>query len=166
MADLEKIVSGAQTGADRAALDFAIERGIHHGGWCPRGRLAEDGPISMRYNLRETPTDKYPQRTEWNVRDSDGTVICSTGTVLKAGSKGTYELAKKLNKPVLHLCRDGGYPLPEQALLHFIRDRGIKVLNVAGPRGSEEPEVAAFVKDVLTKALGSAPQPASKPPVE
>ena len=71
----ERIVSGGQTGADRAALDWAIERGIPHGGWCPRGRRAEDGRIDRRYALRETPAHDYQQRTRWNVRDSDGTLI-------------------------------------------------------------------------------------------
>ncbi len=63
-----KIVSGGQTGADRAALDFAIAHGIPQGGWCPKGRKAEDGPIPDRYQLKETPSDNYAQRTEWNVR--------------------------------------------------------------------------------------------------
>ena len=71
------ILSGGQTGADRAALDFAIEYGLPHGGWCPRGRLAEDGPIDERYELTETPSHRYAQRTEWNVRDSDATVVFS-----------------------------------------------------------------------------------------
>ena len=74
---LKKIISGGQTGVDRAALDFAIEHDIPYGGWCPKGRKAEDGPIGSRYLLKETPTSTYPQRTEWNVRDSDGTVIFS-----------------------------------------------------------------------------------------
>src|SRR5512139_1952957 len=69
---VEKIVSGGQTGADRAGLDFAIEHGIPHFGWCPKGRKAEDGSIDWRYDLKETPSSDYPQRTEWNVRDSDG----------------------------------------------------------------------------------------------
>src|SRR5262245_64267849 len=72
-----KIVSGGQTGADRAALDWAIEHGFEHGGWCPLGRKAEDGAVPARYDLAETPTDRWEQRTEWNVRDSDGTVIRS-----------------------------------------------------------------------------------------
>ena len=71
------ILSGGQTGADRAALDFAIEFGLAHGGWCPRGRLAEDGPIDERYDLTETPSRRYNQRTEWNIRDSDATVVFS-----------------------------------------------------------------------------------------
>jgi hypothetical protein len=77
MALVEKIVSGGQSGADIAALDFAIERGIPHGGWCPRGRKAEDGTIDPRCNLQETPSGDYIQRTEWNARDSDGTVVFS-----------------------------------------------------------------------------------------
>ena len=70
-----KIISGGQTGVDRAALDVALELGLPCGGWCPRGRRAEDGPIDPRYPLTETPWDGYPQRTEWNVRDADGTLI-------------------------------------------------------------------------------------------
>jgi hypothetical protein len=72
-----KIVSGSQTGADRAALDWAIEHGIPHGSWCPKGRWAEDGPIDGRYQLQETSTENYVQRTKWNARDSDGTVVFS-----------------------------------------------------------------------------------------
>ena len=72
---IEKIISGGQTGADRAALDWAIWRNIPHAGWCPKGRKALDGPLDYRYNLEETPSGNYLQRTEWNARDSDGTVI-------------------------------------------------------------------------------------------
>ena len=100
MAGIEKLISGAQTGADRAALDFAIERGIPHGGWCPRGRKAEDGPIDPRYQLKETPSSGYIQRTEWHARDSDGTVVFSIAPVLTGGSKKTIELAHKHRKPV------------------------------------------------------------------
>ena len=82
MAGIEKIVAGGQTGADIAALDFAIERSIPHGGWCPLGRKAEDGTIDPRYTLKETPSSGYVQRTEWNVRDSDGTVGFSIAPVL------------------------------------------------------------------------------------
>lgn len=142
---IEKIISGAQTGADRSALDFAIERGIPHGGWCPKGRLAEDGPIDQRYQLKETPSADYQQRTDWNIRDSDGTVVFSIAPVLTGGSKKTVDLVRKHHKPGLHLWREGGVPSPEKALRRFIHDNGVKVLNVAGPRASEEPEVAAFV---------------------
>jgi hypothetical protein len=83
---IQKIVSGGQTGADRAALDYAIAIGIPHGGWCPKGRKAEDGPIDRRYALAETPRADCLQRTEWNVRDTDGTVIFTVGA--KAPGRG------------------------------------------------------------------------------
>jgi len=150
-----KLVSGGQSGADIAALDFAIEHGIAHGGWCPRGRLAENGTIDARYQLKETPSEEYPQRTEWNVRDSDGTVVFSIATILTGGSKKTVELAHRHHKPVIHIARDGGLASPEQDLMRFIRDYEIQVLNVAGPRASKEPEVYGFVKQVLDKALAA-----------
>jgi hypothetical protein len=70
-----KIVSGGQTGADRAALDWALAHSVACGGWCSKGRKAENGPIDPKYPLKETPSDVYIQRTEWNVRDSDATVV-------------------------------------------------------------------------------------------
>ncbi len=75
LANILKIVSGGQTRVDRAAIDWAIEHQVTHGGWCPKGRKAEDSVISARYNLIETLSSKYCQRTEWNAGDSDGTVI-------------------------------------------------------------------------------------------
>ncbi len=152
---LEKIVSGGQTGADRAALDFAIARGIPHGGWCPKGRLAEDGTIDASYELTETPTKTFRQRTEWNVRDSDGTVIFSTHAQLSGGSKRTAKFARLHHKPVLHLSRDDELPFLAESLRRFIQENEIKVLNVAGPRASKEPDVAAFVTEVLEKAFES-----------
>ena len=157
MAGIERIVSGAQSGADRAALDFAIAHRIPHGGWCPAGRKSEDGPINPRYKLQETPSSNYLQRTEWNARDSDGTVVFSVAPVLTGGSKKTVELAHKHQKPVIHIAQDGGPASPEQALLRFIQDNKIKVLNVAGPRASKEPEVASFVKHVLETTLVQTP---------
>ena len=151
-----KLVSGGQSGADIAALDFALEHGLPHGGWCPRGRKSEDGTIGERYKLKETPNADYVQRTEWNVRDSDGTVVFSIATVLTGGSKKTLDLARKHGKPVLHIAREGsGAPPPAQALARFIEDHRIKVLNVAGPRASKEPEVYAFVKRVMSEALAA-----------
>ena len=96
-----KIISGGQTGADRAALDFAIKHRVPHGGWCPAGRLAEDGPIASRYQLNETPSLDPAQRTEWNVRDSDATVIFSLTPILHGGTKLTEEFAHVYGKPVL-----------------------------------------------------------------
>jgi hypothetical protein len=149
------IVSGGQTGAERAALDFAIEHGIQHGGWCPKGRRAEDGAIDPKYQLKETPIPEYDQHTEWNVRDSDGTVVFSINEDLTGGSMATVEFAQKHDKPVLHLSRSGSPAFPDMALRRFIQDHEIKVLNVAGPRASKEPEVGAFVKEVLGKTWPS-----------
>ena len=151
MVFLQRIVSGGQTGADRAALDWAIQNGIAHGGWCPQGRWAEDGPLPSIYQLRETPDNHPTQRTEWNVRDSDGTVIFSVDSALKGGSKYTQQCAVMHDKPCLHLRRDQSDRAADR-LVEFIRDHRIKVLNVAGPRASSEPEVGPFVKAVLEEA--------------
>ena len=149
---IERIVSGGQTGADRAALDFAIEHGLKHGGWCPKGRRAEDGWIPSRYELKETQTISYVQRTEWNVRDSDGTVIFTLSGGLTGGSKKTADLARKHRKPCLHLFAGGTGDAVEE-LRAFIQSNGIKVLNVAGSRASKEPGVGNFVIDVLSRVL-------------
>ena len=144
-----KIISGGQTGVDRAALDFARERGLPHGGWCPRGRLAEDGEIASAYELRETPDADYPQRTEWNVRDADGTVIFTASRELTGGSKLTRELALALGKPCLHLSREADAKTAPSKLREFIRRHKISTLNVAGPRLSTEPAARAFATWVL-----------------
>lgn len=150
---IERIVSGGQTGADRAALDFALERGIEHGGWCPRGRLAEDGVISVRYQLQETAEAAYSQRTEWNVRDSDATVIFSLSPELSGGSRITMEFARLLGKPWIHLCRSGGGDIDANRLSTFLAQHRALVMNVAGPRASEEPGIGAYVSAVLAGAL-------------
>jgi hypothetical protein len=149
---LQKLISGGQTGADRAALDFAIARGIPHGGWCPHGRLAEDGPIPGRYQLSETPTSDYSQRTEWNLRDSDATVIFSVAATLTGGSRDTAELADKYRRPCLHVSRERDGKAATRKLLDFLSGHEIRVLNVAGPRLSEEPGVAKFVQETLEEA--------------
>jgi len=152
---LSKIISGGQTGADRAALDWAIERGIPHRGWCPKGRKAEDGVIDPRYDLTETPSGDYSQRTEWNVRDSDGTAVFSIRGELRGGSLLTVEIAERYNKPVIHLRRDERTNHAHE-LRSFIYEFDISVLNVAGPRASEEPGVYQFVARVLDQAFGGA----------
>ncbi|MCP4451447.1 MAG: hypothetical protein GY809_08300, partial [Planctomycetes bacterium] len=108
MSLFEMIISGGQTGVDRAALDWAIEAGVAHGGWCPKGRLAEDGPIPSQYDLAETPSDDYAVRTHWNVRDSDATVIVSLHRTLSGGTELTQMLAVALGKPWLHVHGDLG----------------------------------------------------------
>ena len=142
--DFPKIISGGQTGVDRAALDWAMANGIAHGGWCPQGRLAEDGIIDSQYNLRETPKSDYLQRTEWNVRDSDVTVIISLAPLLTGGSLATAKLASSHGKPCLHLSRLQDAPENAQQLAEFLRRNEVRILNVAGPRASGEPDVGVF----------------------
>ena len=149
---LSKISSGGQTGADRAALDWAIRHGVLHGGWCPKGRRSEDGTIDQSYNLIETPSEDYAQRTEWNVRDSDATAIFSIQRDLRGGSILTLKLAEQYNKPVIHLCEEDKPANCAQALRSFIERFGIAILNIAGPRASEEPGVYRFVTIVLDMA--------------
>jgi hypothetical protein len=157
------IVSGGQTGVDRAALDFALEHGFAHGGWCPRGRLAEDGPIPNKYQLVETPSRRYVQRTEWNVRDSDATVVFTISPNPRGGTALTLEAARRLRKPCLHLSRDTTVEATNAApvntaqaaksLLAFLNTHFAARLNVAGPRASLEPDVAEFAAQVLRTAL-------------
>ncbi|MDB6124081.1 MAG: hypothetical protein JWQ71_3074 [Pedosphaera sp.] len=151
----EKIISGGQTGADRAALDFALKHDISHGGWCPRGRLAEDGIIPPHYQLQETPEADSIQRTEWNVRDSDGIVIFSIKEVLSGGSKRTAEFAAFYGKPYLHFSRESHGSEAVSKLKEFLDAYPIRILNVAGPRASEEPEVGDFVQQVLEELFYS-----------
>lgn len=149
------IISGGQTGADRAALDFAIKNGIPHAGWCPRQRRAEDGVIPARYSLRETPSTHYSNRTARNIRDSDGTVVFSIKATITGGTRLTFELAKRLGKPVLHLSRDEAEAAAAgEKLRAFVEENRIRTLNVAGPRASQEPGIGAFVHDALFAAFG------------
>lgn len=152
-----EIVSGGQTGADRAALDFAIEQGIPHCGWCPRGRKAEDGPISEIYQLVEADSYRYDQRTKWNVRDSDATVVLTIARQATGGSGLTLGIARKLAKPHLHLAKDAyRRSLPGKAgevLRLFLLEHNVCRLNVAGPRASQEPHIAKFVEQVLGDAI-------------
>jgi len=151
--DFPKIISGGQTGADRAALDWAIANGIEHGGWCPQGRLAEDGVITAQYDLRETPKADYLQRTEWNVRDSDATTIISLATRLTGGSLATAKLASDLGKPCLHLSGLQDAQENARQLADFLRRHEVQILNVAGPRASGEPDVGAFIQSIFAELL-------------
>jgi hypothetical protein len=146
---IKKIISGAQTGADRAALDFAINNDIPHGGWVPKGRLAEDGVIGPQYNVTEAPSESYGRRTELNVIDADGTLIFSHGE-LSGGSALTHKLAEKYSKPCLYVDLN---QTPEfQATLtitHWITQNQIGILNVAGPRASSDPRIYGAVTNIL-----------------
>jgi hypothetical protein len=135
---LQVVVSGGQTGVDRGALDAAIDMGVEHGGWCPRGRLSEDGTIPFRYRLRETETAEYPERTEKNVIDSDGTLILYRKR-LYGGTQLTRRLARRHGKPC-HLIDLADSP-DATAVVEWIVREGIQRLNVAGPRESTSPGV-------------------------
>ena len=132
---VKKIVSGGQTGADRAALDFALESGIPCGGWCPKGRLAEDGPIDSSYPLIETSSSDYSVRTRQNVLDSDGTLILNMGT-LSGGTAYTERCARSLNRPCIVVDLD--QHVGPQEVLKWLEREGIQILNIAGPRASKE----------------------------
>lgn len=131
---LERIVSGGQTGVDRAALDAALGAGIPCGGWCPRGRRAADGVIPQRYPLRETSTSEYAERTRCNVLDSDATLVLHCGE-LSGGTLLTVRTARELAKPVLvvNLAQSTDCGLAMQ----WIEAHAVHTLNVAGPREQE-----------------------------
>ncbi|HMP02072.1 MAG TPA: putative molybdenum carrier protein [Gemmatales bacterium] len=150
----KKIVSGAQTGADRAALDVARQLGLPHGGWVPLGRWAEDGPVEACYDLTETPSGQPEQRTHWNVRDSDATVVLSRGR-LTGGSALTARIAQRLGKPVLTLnLRRMSRAEARERLADFLAEHQPAVLNVAGPRASNDPRIYAVVAELLLAVLG------------
>lgn len=150
---LTKIISGGQTGADQAGLDVAIKLSIPHGGWIPKGRLTEAGPLPESYLLQEMPTTSYPMRTAQNIIDSDATLIFTHGK-LSGGSKLTVEGAIKHNKPYLHI------DLSQKTAFYFadmirmwINDNNIKTLNVAGSRISKDPDIYDATMAVLELAL-------------
>ena len=149
---LRKIVSGGQTGVDRAALDAALAHDVPVGGWCPRGRRAEDGRIPDRYPLRETPSTAYEQRTAWNVRDSDGTLIVTDGT-LEGGTALTMTEAKQQGRPVLHARTADPVPVP--MIRAWGEDHDVRVLNVAGPRASEVDGIYDAARALLEAFLRS-----------
>lgn len=140
------VVSGGQAGADRAALDWAIAHGIPHGGWCPEGRKAEDGPIADRYLLQELAGAGYRDRTRANVRDSDATLIVSTHAVLEGGSLFTAHYAEAIGRPHLHIHPAIDWQTALAAWWSRVRP---STLNVAGPRASKAPDVGPFVTAAL-----------------
>lgn len=147
-----KIVAGGQTGVDRAALDWAIANGVRHGGWCPKERRAEDGVIPRRYRLKETRSAAYLVRTRWNVRESDGTLVITKAHRITGGTKRAVEFAAKQNKPLLHLTAKTAVGKAARLLDRFIARHRIVVLNIAGPRDSEEPSLQKFVQYVLARS--------------
>ena len=147
-----KIVSGGQTGADRAGVDAAMEVGMPYGGWLPKGRMAEDGVVPARYDaMVEMTRGGYPKRTEQNVIDSDGTVIFSYGK-LSSGSALTRRLCKKQDKPFLYIDL-GKETDPEESVNKWVVDHDINVLNVAGSRESKHPGIHDQVVGIIKRVL-------------
>ena len=151
------IVTGGQTGVDRAALDTAIAWGIPVGGWCPAGRRAEDGPISVQYPLTETPSGAYLQRTLWNVRGSDGLLILGSPAV-SPGTDAAAQKACALKRPVMCAALHGAESAA--AVAGWLKDNRILRLNVAGPRESEAPGVyrraCAFLDSLFSQLSAQA----------
>ncbi|HEX9928009.1 MAG TPA: putative molybdenum carrier protein [Pyrinomonadaceae bacterium] len=149
---VRKIISGGQTGADPAALDFALENGIKTGGWIPKNRLAEDGRIPENYpNLRETKTENPAERTELNVQDSDATMIFSHGD-LKGGSKLTVEMCDKHAKPRLHIdFEKTDFSQGVKKAQQFVIFSNCQTLNIGGARASEDSRIYEKTKDFLNQ---------------
>jgi len=147
---LEKIISGGQTGVDRAGLDAGLALGFSLGGWCPKGRRAEDGPISLHYPLKETSSGDYRQRTEENVLLGDATLILNRGA-LQGGTALTLEFTTTHQKP----CRviDLNQKFLFDDLVQWIEGNNISVLNIAGPRESKEAGIYEQAKNFLTEFL-------------
>ena len=151
-----KIISGGQTGVDRAALDAAIALGIPHGGWCPKGRRAElETVIPEKYNLKETDSREFEERTKLNIRDSDGTLILVLETPIKVtdGTILTIETVRESNKP--YFIIDLSKETEIEKLLTWINDNNIKILNVAGPRESQARGIYLSSFILLNKIFSS-----------
>jgi hypothetical protein len=144
-----RIISGGQSGVDRAALDVALALGLPCGGFCPAGRWAEDGPIAARYPLIETPSADPAQRTEWNVRDADATLILCRRLPLSGGTAHTAETAAALGRPCRVVLLGSADPGEVRA---WIAGR---VLNIAGPRESEDPGIYQAARTLLEALLES-----------
>ncbi len=149
---IQKIISGGQTGADIAGIDAAISCNIPYGGWLPKGRKTENGPLHERYTGFQVMTrGGYPKRTEQNVIDSDGTVIFTYGK-LTTGSAMTQKFAKQHKRPCLHVDLDIVKD-PAGAIKDWIEDWDIKILNVAGRSASKAPRIYGQVKDIINQIL-------------
>jgi hypothetical protein len=149
----KKIISGGQTGVDRAALDVCMERNFPCSGWCPKGRLAEDGVINREYPLTETNEAEYSFRTIKNVIDSDGTIIISPEN-LSGGTQFTYQTAIERQKPVLaiHPTNQINSSLFSE-VKDWLRTNKIEILNIAGPRESEWPEGYKITHEIVSGIL-------------
>ena len=145
------IISDGDSGAARAALDWAISHNVPHAGWCPKGRLAEDGVIPGRYRLKKARTAEYAERAEMNILDADGVVIFTLSHRLEVDPALTALLAKKHHKPFLRV-HDLTFHAGRR-LARFVSEHQVEALNVAGSRASQEPSIGAFVTATLDEML-------------
>jgi hypothetical protein len=152
---VKKIVSGGQTGVDRAALDMAFEFDLDCGGWCPKERWAEDAPISRRYPLVETAAHEPSERTKLNVKDSDGTLVFIKTLPIDKGTQLTITEAKKLNKPLLVFTLNESDDI--DSIHEWLACYHIDTLNVAGPRESQNPGVYDDTCVLLRQLFNSKP---------
>lgn len=150
---LAKIISGGQTGVDRGALDAALEKGFPCGGWCPPGRLAEDGPIDCAYPMSEMDHGSYGERTRQNIINSDGTLIIQFGP-LEGGTKTTLQYCIQLKKPyALFDALEVSETRAAGLVRRFVKSNSVKTLNVAGPRQSKVPEAHDYAYKVISLVL-------------
>ncbi len=145
---LKKVISGGQAGVDRAALDAAMKVGIPVGGYCPRGRAAEDGVIPEKYHLTETVTTETYYRTEQNVIHSGGTLILNRGE-LSSGTKLTRFYTVTYGKPSLIVQLDAAKVITPQEVMRWVEGQFITTLNIAGPRESKCPGIYQQAYDYL-----------------
>ena len=146
---IKRIISGGQTGVDRAALDAAITLSINHGGWIPRGRLTESGPLPPEYRLKETRSSGYAERTLKNVLEADGTLIISRGP-LSGGSEYTREMAVKHHRPWLHIDLNNQTAFQAATMINsWLADNKIEILNVAGPRASKDAKIYHETRTII-----------------
>lgn len=150
MKEIKKIISGGQTGADRAAFDFALEKGLEIGGFVPKNRIAEDGKIPETYpNLQESETENYAERTELNVKNSDATIIFSHGKLI-GGSLLTMQFAEKYEKPWLHIdFLNSDFEYSVEKTKKWLESIDCENLNIAGARSSEDLEIYDKTKKFL-----------------
>jgi hypothetical protein len=149
---ISKIVSGGQTGVDRGALDFAIARGIAHGGFCPKGRRSESGRILDAYNLTECSSPNYVIRTALNVQHSDGTLIITKGR-LEGGTRKTVNFCIAHNKPKFIV--DLSHDLKPQEFAAWVLHYDIRTLNVAGPRESQQSGIGEQTAKILAELFAA-----------
>lgn len=167
---ITKVISGGQTGVDRAALDAAIDKGIEHGGYCPKGRLAEDGRIPDKYNLTELATSSYSARTRRNIQESDGTLIVTLSHLRTPGTELTAKIAHQSQKPLLYCTYSWEYGNDSirnaVQFREWVKHFDIKTLNVAGPRASKSPRIYgdALMQICVMLGLANEEEESNHPP--